>query len=221
VSLFAGAVDNCAGPCAAPSPQSNLRARNTTAQYRVVANPRRRRGIHTPPSTERSNEDAIIRPILRVAFVASFVLALALPITISWGADSARQLQTFALADTLTLPLKKVPTVDVGELPDNAVLVDVREEKEQAISRLPGAIPLTEFKPDGRPVVFYCTVGYRSHLAAAEWKAKGVNAFNLRGGVLAWTHAGLLFEHEGADTKRVHVYSKDWDLSADGYEATW
>ena len=121
-----------------------------------------------------------------------------------------------------------VPETTVEELleqRDGIVLVDAREPDECAVSVIPGAVPQTELDVDslqGKRVVVYCTIGYRSGLAARELRERGIKASNLKGGVLLWTHAGQpLADRAGRPTRRVHVYSRKWDLAADGYEAVW
>ncbi len=107
------------------------------------------------------------------------------------------------------------------------VLVDVRTPEEQAVSMLPGAITAEAFAAAedtyrDKTVVTYCTIGARSGIYADELRQKGFDVCNLKGSLLAWTHAGLLLKDaDGHDTKRVHVYGKTWDLAADGYEAVW
>lgn len=115
-----------------------------------------------------------------------------------------------------------------GRLDDpDLVLVDVREPEERAVSTLPGAISREELaeRSDelaGRRIVTYCTLGYRSGLVAESLREQGWDATNLEGSILGWTHAGGdLVDAEGQPTRRVHVYSKRWDLAADGYEPVW
>jgi rhodanese-related sulfurtransferase len=126
----------------------------------------------------------------------------------------------------------EVPSLDVAALQDleqktRVVLVDVRSPEEQAVSTIPGAIPASRLKKhldDYRDalVVTYCTIGYRSGLYARELREKGLDARNLAGSILAWTHAGLpLVDAEGRRTRRVHVYGKRWNLAASGYQAVW
>ncbi len=125
-----------------------------------------------------------------------------------------------------------VPTVDAGEVArriddGSAVLVDVREPHERAVSTLPGAISSDEFEKrsaefTGRQVVTYCTVGYRSSKYARALMRKGWDVSNFEGSILAWTHAGgTLVDSEGEETRRVHVFGPDWNLAADGYEPVW
>lgn len=107
------------------------------------------------------------------------------------------------------------------------ILVDVRTPEEQAVSMLPGAITAESFAAAedtyrDKTVVTYCTIGARSGVFADELRQKGFDVANMKGSLLAWTHAGLpLVDSSGRDTKRVHVYGKQWDLLADGYEAVW
>ena len=110
----------------------------------------------------------------------------------------------------------------------NFVLVDVRTDKERAVSTLPGAISardfearLAELAAEGRTVVAYCTVGARSSSYAEKMGKRGVKVLNLEGSVLAWTHAGGDFVTSSGPTRSVHVYGRSWNLAADGYEVVW
>lgn len=110
----------------------------------------------------------------------------------------------------------------------NFLLVDVRTDKERAVSTLPGAISAEDFESrleelmaKGRTVVAYCTIGARSSSYARKMGGRGVKVLNLEGSVLAWTHAGGEFVSEAGPTRRVHVYGRRWNLAADGYEVVW
>ena len=81
-------------------------------------------------------------------------------------------------------------------------LVDVREPYEHEAGRIAGArhvemARLTEeagsFDPE-RPLVFYCRVGARSAVASQAFRASGFHAVNMKGGLLAWSEAGLPLE---------------------------
>ena len=104
------------------------------------------------------------------------------------------------------------------------VFVDVREAEEQAVSMLPGAVTEEEFlaKPEiygDRLVIGYCTVSYRSGKLAQELGRRGIRMVNMRGGILAWLHAGGKVYKEGKPTHQVHVYGKKWDLAPSDYAA--
>ena len=107
------------------------------------------------------------------------------------------------------------------------LLVDVREDHERAVSTIPGAMSkeaFEEIKNDLRdvPVVVHCTIGYRSARYVESLKDQGVDAYNLKGSILSWVHAGQpVVDPEGNETKRVHVYGERWNLLPEGYEAVW
>ena len=145
--------------------------------------------------------------------------------------EAARWAQIQAMSERYRRAYSDVPEVDVPgyqalAAAGDVVLVDVRPAVERAVSIIPGAIPLASVEADlaayrGRVVVTYCTIGYRSGLAAAALRAEGLDARNLRGSILAWTHAGGPLEGPDGPTRRVHVYGARWDLVADEYEAIW
>lgn len=93
------------------------------------------------------------------------------------------------------------------------ILVDVRSDKEQAISMLPGAISQSQFEAGrkryaDRLVIPYCTVGGRSQLYAQKLSRRGVETRNYQASILGWCEAGLpLVTRDGKPTRRVHVYS--------------
>ena len=87
--------------------------------------------------------------------------------------------------------------LEAGEVDGRrAVLLDVREEGERAIVALPGDawLPVGEVRagadvpgvaPDAR-VYVYCKTGARSGEAVDLLRARGVDAVNVEGGILAW-----------------------------------
>lgn len=126
---------------------------------------------------------------------------------------------------------------DIGEVSVNdlkawlsdeeVVLIDVREENEQAVSIIEGAITKQEYESNakaysGKKIVAYCTIGYRSGLYVKELKERGIEAHNLQGSILAWVNAGMpLQDGNGKSTNQVHVYGKKWNLIPDEYEGVW
>lgn len=77
-------------------------------------------------------------------------------------------------------------------------LVDVREPFEHASANIEGAtlIPMGEILqkldqlPSDRPIVVQCQSGGRSARVTAALRAKGFDASNLAGGIIAWKRAG-------------------------------
>jgi len=124
-----------------------------------------------------------------------------------------------------------VPELSVPELVDfraarPVLLVDVRNPDDGPISMIPGALTTQQLEERWdealtTPVVTYCTIGHRSGLYAQKLRERGVDAYNLTGAILAWTHhGGELMDAEGP-TRRVHVGGPKWSLEADGYEPVW
>lgn len=85
---------------------------------------------------------------------------------------------------------------------DEALVLDVREDKEWAVGHIPHAkhIPLGQLssrlneleKYKGKPVVISCRSGHRSARACALLKKSGFeNIHNLAGGIIAWEKANL------------------------------
>ena len=91
---------------------------------------------------------------------------------------------------------------------------------------IPGAITSETFEAnpqdyEGKTIITYCTVGGRSGMYASQLQARGFNAVNFKGSILAWTHAGGELESPQGPTTKVHTYSKKFNLAAEGYEPVW
>ncbi len=126
-----------------------------------------------------------------------------------------------------------VPEITAEEVIDrqNAgeefLLIDVRAPKERQVSMIPDAVTLDQLKantndnPDAT-IVCYCTIGGRSGQQTAALRARGIDAHNMPGSVLSWSHAGGSFvDKNGEKSRRVHVFNSRFDLLADGYESVW
>ena len=83
-------------------------------------------------------------------------------------------------------------------------LVDVREPYEWEAGRIEGArhvemSRLTEAAgsfDQERPLVFYCRTGSRSAVVTQAFRASGFKAYNMSGGLVAWTGQDLPLEPE-------------------------
>jgi rhodanese-related sulfurtransferase len=81
-------------------------------------------------------------------------------------------------------------------------VVDVREPYEREAGRIAGTrhIELSQLAAEAttldseRPVIFYCRVGNRSAMATDAFRASGLRAYNLRGGITEWVRRGLPIE---------------------------
>lgn len=81
---------------------------------------------------------------------------------------------------------------------DGYVIVDVRTDKERIASHPPGSLHIElETIPDNldqltdKRVLAFCRSGNRSGHAANYLKAQGIEAHNVKGGIIAWQKAGL------------------------------
>lgn len=99
--------------------------------------------------------------------------------------------------------LNQVSTAEATRLiNDDALVLDVREDKEWAEGHIPNArhIPMAQLskrlaeldKLKDKPIVVSCRSGYRSASVCRTLKKNGFeNVHNLAGGILAWEQAGL------------------------------
>lgn len=95
-----------------------------------------------------------------------------------------------------------LPEIDVttlaSEHANGAVVIDVRQPAEYAEAHLPGAtlLPLDEVVeridevPDTETVYVICRTGVRSAKAVEYFRARGIDAVNVAGGIRAWLDAG-------------------------------
>ena len=144
-------------------------------------------------------------------------------------AERLRRIEFYYRLCTRFLPF--IPEISAAEVLElggrrRMAIIDVRTPSERAVSMIPGAISQAEFearKDEFRdaPVVVYCTLGFRSGRYVARLRAEGFDARNLRGAILAWTHARLPLIDARGDTRRVHVYGRKWNLVASDYEGVW
>lgn len=93
---------------------------------------------------------------------------------------------------------------DLRENKRPLVVVDVRTKEEQDVSVIKSAIRKEDFealKSEFREhkVVAYCTIGYRSGQYVEKLREENFDAFNLRGSILSWTHAGGELESGDGD----------------------
>ena len=93
-----------------------------------------------------------------------------------------------------------IPQVSVSEIPDDAVVLDVREQDEWDAGHAPGAvhIPLGDLPArldelpdtDAGTLAVTCRGGGRSSRAVAWLSQQGFDVANMDGGMKAWQSAG-------------------------------
>lgn len=115
-----------------------------------------------------------------------------------------------SIDEILASARERLTRVTPAEVPDGAVLVDIRPAAQRAAEgEIPGALiverNVLEWRFDPRsdarlpiadrydlPVVVFCSEGYTSSLAAAALQDLGLHlATDLTGGFQAWKRAGL------------------------------
>ncbi len=116
--------------------------------------------------------------------------------------------------------------LDASLKAERPLLLDVREKEEYEVSHLKGAISaLTEKEalqamealralegvaPD-RPVVLYCSVGYRSSEMAGFLQKRGFEKiYNLEGSIFAWANEGRPVYRGEERVHKVHPYDRVW-----------
>ncbi len=147
--------------------------------------------------------------------------------------DAAKLQKIMAMYSNYAQEFPLVEGITVEELQQlqqqakNIVLVDVRSLEERAVSLIPGAITVDEFESnleqyrDNSIVIAYCTIGYRSGKYAEKWRQQGIKILNLEGSLLAWSHIrGKLIDADGI-TNKIHVFGRQWQLTARNYQPVW
>ena len=105
---------------------------------------------------------------------------------------------------------QQVPTVSASELPEDAVVLDVREDDEWVHGHIEGAthIPMGDVParldelPEGDPLYITCRGGGRSARVAAWLNQNGYDAVNVAGGMGEWQAAR---QADGERDRRVPV----------------
>lgn len=133
------------------------------------------------------------------------VLALIIILMMIFGGGIMRRIRGF----------KEVTAVDAVTLMnrENAVYIDVREDKEYAEGHLLDSIhiPLGQLVErvaeidahKQQPVIVGCRSGNRSAMGCARLRREGFEqVYNLKGGILAWQSASLPLEQAGKRKKK-------------------
>ena len=104
--------------------------------------------------------------------------------------------------------------------PVKPLLLDARSSAEFEVSHLPGAVRLESVEEvihddpaRTRPVVVYCSIGYRSSAFAEKLQRAGfADVRNLEGSIFAWANEGRPVCHGGKmlSPARVHPYGAKW-----------
>lgn len=102
------------------------------------------------------------------------------------------------------------------------VLIDARRPAEYAISHLPDAVQANSVEAvkaagisKDKPIVIYCSVGYRSARLGEKLQTAGYQVMNLEGSLFQWANEGRQLESASGPTQQVHPYGRLWGLLLD------
>lgn len=103
---------------------------------------------------------------------------------------------------------------------EEVILLDSRSPEEYEVSHLPGAkyVGYDEFSSESverldrdKPVVVYCSVGYRSEKIGEKLQEMGFEeVYNLYGGIFDWKNNKNAVVNNRVETDSVHTYNRNW-----------
>jgi rhodanese-related sulfurtransferase len=156
-------------------------------------------------------------------FKRLFIVLLFLPIM--GCAQSKVESATYntMLSQLLSHSVKEISVSDPSFSTTSYIFLDAREKVEYNISHLKKAIwvGFDDFNLDRvkeinktKPIVVYCSVGYRSEKIAEKLiKAGFTNVQNLYGGIFEWKNQDKsVVNTSGQPTDKVHAYNKTWGI---------
>jgi rhodanese-related sulfurtransferase len=129
-----------------------------------------------------------------------------------------------------------VPQVKAAELAQKNtsayLFLDTREPAEYAVSHIPGArcVGYDDFDPKSvadlprdRPLIVYCSVGYRSERIGERLQQMGfTDVKNLYGGIFDWMQQGQpVVDAAEQPTMNIHTYNRDWSKWAFTGKKVW
>jgi len=121
---------------------------------------------------------------------------------------------------SFTVPLKSVQDLSDENL-DNYLILDTREQEEYNTSHIANAkyvgynhfdINLLSQVDKNKPIIVYCSVGYRSEKIGEKLQKAGfTEVYNLYGSIFEWANQGMELEDSTQQsTTKIHTYNKKW-----------
>lgn len=173
--------------------------------------------------------------MVRRLAVAAAVLVVLAAVT-WWSSSRAAPADLGTVVEQVRREFPDVPRLTVEELDArlaegqaenrDLLLIDTRSAEEFAVSHLQGAVhaetaaevrQVLAATDPSRPVVLYCSVGYRSARLAQELAEEGIPAatghgevMNLEGSIFAWANSGRPVYRDGREVTKVHPYDARW-----------
>ena len=156
------------------------------------------------------------------SFAASALCVLALQVGCSdemtWRAVDRMIESSYPAVPTITTDSLAGRLADTTKV--RPVLLDARTPAEYGVSHLRGArrvdptatqFPGLDSLARDRPIVVYCSVGYRSARIASRLRAHGFpNVANLEGSIFRWANEGRPVVRGDSVVRTVHPYDATW-----------
>lgn len=127
------------------------------------------------------------------------------------------------LSTLLSHSVNEMSVSELAQKTDKVQILDAREKREYEVSHLKQArwvgyddFTLNRVKDldKSKPVVVYCSVGYRSEKISEQLiKAGFKEVYNLYGGIFEWVNQGQpVYKNETQKTDEVHAYDNVWGI---------
>lgn len=136
------------------------------------------------------------------------------------GLEGIKELVRKRFPEVRQLPTKDLAAWLADTNRPQPFLLDVRQAEEFTLSHLPGARridpnvnaeAIKAVAATDRPLVVYCSVGYRSSELARRLMQSGItNVFNLEGSIFQWANEGRPLAGTNGPAAKVHPYSERW-----------
>ncbi|MBR9921489.1 MAG: rhodanese-like domain-containing protein [Bacteroidetes bacterium] len=138
------------------------------------------------------------------------------------------------LGSLLSFSVPLIGVEEVHKAKENYILLDTREREEFEVSHIPGAtfVGYKDFESSSvenldrdKPVVLYCSVGYRSEKIGEKLRKMGFSkVYNLYGSIFEWVNKGYpIVTPMGVETKKIHTYNKKWSewMTNPSFQKIW
>ncbi len=127
------------------------------------------------------------------------------------------------LATLLSHTVNEISVNELSKKLENMQVLDTREKREYDVSHLLHAtwvgyddftIHRVDHLDKSKPVVLYCSVGYRSEKIGEQLiKAGFKEVYNLYGGIFEWVNQGQpIYNNLNQKINDVHAYDKVWGV---------
>ncbi len=151
-------------------------------------------------------------------YTLNFLLLLSVPFSCMSQKDFDKKINSLL---SHTVELIREDELREKLMKEDIVLLDTRSVEEYEVSHLRDSrfidydnfsATMVEDLDKDKPVVLYCSVGYRSEKIGERLQELGfTNVFNLYGGIFDWkNNDNPVINQQNIPTDSVHTYNKNW-----------